>query len=186
MEDKDLQFLNSFTEKLSDTLVKQCTADGMLDGKMLMVEELNEKWRTSAPEYMVDAVKEIAAYPTVSLAWAAYLGMAIAYGWDADWEKFAKMPYSEFYGPRKFDDMDENILENILGLNLQSKEATKIEDVIRQCAEVALSQIRRSAIEPQSPMAFHTFARACKVLFRIGAAIELHRLGYKFERINLN
>ena len=105
---------------------------------------------------------------------------------DADWEKFAKMPYSEFYGPRKFDDMDENILENILGLNLQSKEATKIEDVIRQCAEVALSQIRRSAIEPQSPMAFHTFARACKVLFRIGAAIELHRLGYKFERINLN
>ena len=96
------------------------------------------------------------------------------------------MPYSEFYGPRKFDDMDENILENILGLNLQSKEATKIEDVIRQCAEVALSQIRRSAIEPQSPMAFHTFARACKVLFRIGAAIELHRLGYKFERINLN
>ena len=60
MEDKDLQFLNSFTEKLSDTLVKQCTADGMLDGKMLMVEELNDKWRTSAPEYMVDAVPQIA------------------------------------------------------------------------------------------------------------------------------
>ena len=85
-----------------------------MEGQLLEVEELNEKWRTSAPEYMVDAVKEIAAYPTVSLAWAAYLGMAIAYGWDADWEKFAKMPYSEFYGPRKFDDMDENILENIL------------------------------------------------------------------------
>jgi hypothetical protein len=35
-------------------------------------------------------------------------------------------------------------------------------------------------------MAFHTFARACKVLYRTGAAIELHRLGYKFEAVNLN
>lgn len=182
----DYNFLNSFETTLQEDLIKVASSNSMLCGTLLSSDDIYQRWHEIAPEYMVDAVKEIAAYPTVSLAWAAYLGMAIAYGWDADWEKFAKMPYSEFYGPRKFDDMDENILENILGLNLQSKEATKIEDVIRQCAEVALSQIRRSAIEPQSPMAFHTFARACKVLFRIGAAIELHRLGYKFERINLN
>ena len=74
MEEKDLAFLNSFTEKLSDTLVKQCTADGMLEGKMLMVEELNEKWRTSAPEYMVDAVPQIAEYPSAAIAWACYVG----------------------------------------------------------------------------------------------------------------
>lgn len=45
--------------------------------------------------------------------------------------------------------------------------------------------IRHEQIEPQSPMAFHVFARACCTMFRIGAAIELKRLGYKFEKIEL-
>jgi hypothetical protein len=34
-------------------------------------------------------------------------------------------------------------------------------------------------------MAFHAYARAIKVMFRIGASIELKRLGYKFEQVNL-
>ena len=85
MEQKELEFLNSFTEKLSDTLVKQCTADKMLDGKMLLVEELNEKWRTSAPEYMVDAVPQIAEYPSAAIAWACYVGMGSAVLWDKSW-----------------------------------------------------------------------------------------------------
>jgi hypothetical protein len=34
-------------------------------------------------------------------------------------------------------------------------------------------------------MAFHVYARVVKVMFRIGAAIELKRLGYKFEQVNL-
>ncbi len=49
METKDFEFLDKFAEKLSEALVGQCTADGMLDGKMLTVDELNEKWRASAP-----------------------------------------------------------------------------------------------------------------------------------------
>jgi hypothetical protein len=34
-------------------------------------------------------------------------------------------------------------------------------------------------------MAFHVFARAIKVMYRIGAALELKRLGYKFEEVQL-
>jgi hypothetical protein len=34
-------------------------------------------------------------------------------------------------------------------------------------------------------MAFHVFARAVKVMYRIGAALELKRLGYKFEEVAL-
>ena len=60
METKDFEFLDKFAEKLSEALVGQCTADGMLDGKMLTVDELNEKWRASAPEYMAAAVPQIA------------------------------------------------------------------------------------------------------------------------------
>ena len=78
MEEKDLEFLNSFTEKLEKTVVDLCSADELLDGKMLEVEELDEKWRTSAPEYMAEAVPQIAEYPLAAIAWACYVGMGAA------------------------------------------------------------------------------------------------------------
>ena len=52
-------------------------------------------------------------------------------------------------------------------------------------SQAAVTLIRREQIEPQSPMAFHVFARAVKVMYRIGAALELKRLGYKFEEVAL-
>ena len=82
-------------------------------------------------------------------------------------------------------DMDENIVQNVLGYHLESQEAKNIEQMMRRLGETALTLIRRENIEPQSPMAFHAYARAIKVMFRIGAAIELKRLGYKFEQVNL-
>lgn len=182
----DYEFLNQFETTLQEALLKICTSTQMLSGTLLASDDIDQQWHTLAPEYVSDAVKEIADYPTVALAWASYLGMAIANGWDTDWEKCKNTPYSDYYGPRGFDDMDENIVANILGINLQSDEAKSLEEAVRVISEHTLSQIRHNAIEPQSPMAFHTFARACKVLYRIGAAIELHRLGYKFQAINLN
>ena len=92
--------------------------------------------------------------------------------------------YTDYYGPAGFDDMDEHIVQNVLGLPLDGYEAKSLEGIIRRCGEMAVSLIRREQIEPQSTMAFHVFARACRVMFRIGAAIELKRLGYKFEKIN--
>jgi hypothetical protein len=96
------------------------------------------------------------------------------------------MTYSEFYGSRGFDDMDDHIIFDILGLSQESDETKRIKDTMRVVAEHTLSQIHHSGIEPQSIMAFHTFARACKVLFRIGAAIELNRLGYEYKTVTLN
>ena len=106
--------------------------------------------------------------------------------WHTDWEKCSKMTYPEFYGPRGFDDMDDNILFNIIGVPQASAEADRIKDIMRIVGDYTLSQIQHSGIEPQSIMAFHTFSRACKVLFRIGAAIELNRLGYEYKAVTLN
>ena len=33
--------------------------------------------------------------------------------------------------------------------------------------------------------AFYIFARTAKVLYQIGAALELRRLGYRFEKVNM-
>ena len=81
--------------------------------------------------------------------------------------------------------MDEYIVQKVLGFHLESKEAKNIEQMMRRLGETALTLIRRENIEPQSPMAFHAYARVVKSLYRIGAAIELKRLGYKFEQVNL-
>ena len=188
MEEKDLAFLNSFTEKLSDTLVKQCTADGMLDGKMLMVEELNEKGRTSAPEYMVDAVPQIAEYPSAAIAWACYVGMGAAVLWDKSWGEYKDTEdwYSLMAKPRGFDCLDEYVIECLVGYALDSEENQKLESVIRKCANTAQTMIRKEGIEPQSVMAFHLFARVVRVFFELGVSLELHHRGYKYVKVNFN
>jgi hypothetical protein len=157
----------------------------MLSGTLLATDDVTDRWDVLAPEYVADAVGQIADYPTVSVAWAGYLGLAVAHGWDTNWEACVRTDYKQFYGEQGFDDMDEHIVQHVLGLSLESKEAKDLESMIRSCAQMAVTLIRREQIEPQSPMAFHVFARAIKVMYRIGAALELKRLGYKFEEMQL-
>ena len=176
-------YLKRFENKLQEDLLRLCTSYGMLNGVLLSTEDIDGQWNVLAPEYMADAVPQIADYPTVSVAWAAYLGLAVAYGWDKDWEACRNTTYASYYGERGFDDMDEHIVYNVLGLLRDGYEAEKLEKVIRHCGEAAVSAIRHEHIEPQSPMAFHIFACTCKVMFRLGAAMELKRLGYKFEKM---
>ncbi|MBE6286572.1 MAG: hypothetical protein E7099_00030 [Mediterranea massiliensis] len=178
-------YLDNFENKLQDELLRICTSAELLDRQLLESEDINAVWHKLAPEYMADAVPQVRDYPTVSVAWASYLGLAVAYGWDSDWSYYKDAPYTSYYGGQGFDDMDEHIVRDLLGLLLDGYEARKIEEVIRRCGEMAVALIRHEQIEPQSPMAFHVFARACKVMFRIGAAIELKRLGYRFDKVDL-
>ena len=178
-------YLENFEHRVENELLRVCTSEGMLNGTLLSSEDIDEHWNKLAPEYMADAVPQVKDYPTVSVAWAAYLGMAIACGWDTDWELCKQDPYQSYYGKQGFDDMDEHIVYDMLGLLENGYEARSIENIIRRCGETAVSLIRHEQIEPQSTMAFHVFARACRVMFRIGAAIELKRLGYKFEKMDL-
>lgn len=179
----DSEYLNRFEKKLQDGLLQICISHKALDNILLESEDIDNKWKDIAPEYLADAVGQVNDYPTVSVAWAAYLGMAIAYGWDKDWTHYSKMTYRSFYGERGFDDMDDNIVKNILHIDPESKEAGQIESIIRTCAQATVSFIRHEQIEPQSPMAYHAFIKACKAMFKTGAAIELKRLGYKMEKI---
>ncbi|WP_334167024.1 hypothetical protein [Phocaeicola paurosaccharolyticus] len=183
MEDR---YLDVFEEKLQNELLRICTACKMLDGVLLNSDDIDDYWKVIAPEYIADAAIQIPDYPTVSVAWASFLGMAIAYGWDLDWEIFSKYGYKNFYGEQGFDDMDEHIIRDILLIPLESEKATDLEIVIRKCGETAVSMIRHEKIEPQSKLAFYIFARTCRIMYRIGASIELKWLGYNFEKVPLN
>lgn len=178
-------YLENFESRITDELLRLCKQYGVLDGTLLATDDIDARWNDLAPEYMADAVPNIADYPTVAIAWAGYLGMAVAYQWDGNWVAHCKDEYKSYYGELGFDDMDEHIVRDIIGFHLESKEAKNIEEMMRRLGETALTLIRREKIEPQSPMAFHVYARVVKVMFRIGAAVELKRLGYKFEQVNL-
>lgn len=178
-------YLENFESRVTDELLRLCKQYGVLDGTLLATDDISDRWNEMAPEYMADAVPNIADYPTVAIAWAGYLGMAVACQWDGDWASHKNNEYKSYYGELGFDDMDEHIVRDIIGFHLESQEAKKIEDMMRRLGETALTLIRRERIEPQSPMAFHVYARVVKVMFKIGAAIELKRLGYKFEQVNL-
>ena len=182
----DIAYLNNFETKLEEELLSLCTEYKMLDCVLLSTDDINDHWKTLAPEFMADAVKEVADYPEAAVAWAAYLGMAVAKGWDTDWGACLKKPYRNYYGHNKFDDMDEQIVKHELGLALDSKEALQIEEMLRRCADKTISLIRFEQIEPQSVMAFHVFARSVKAMFRIGAALQLFRMGYKFEKVRVS
>lgn len=89
------------------------------------------------------------------------------------------------WGAEGFDDMDEHIIRDILGMSLDSQAAKDIEAMLRRCAYASHTMLRRENIEPQSAMAYYVFARVVKVMYRIGAAMELRRLGYKYEKVDL-
>ncbi|WP_321519173.1 hypothetical protein [uncultured Bacteroides sp.] len=182
---ENIAYFDKYEEKLTEVLMRLCTDLGVMNGQLLAAEELEEKWKEIVPEYMVDAVPQIKDYPTVSVAWAGYLGIGLAVLWDRDWVKYKDDPnlYKFFVEPRGFDCMDEFILEELLGVKLESKEFLEVEGVMRSCAKTAVDMIRKEGIEPQSPDAFYVFARSVKVLFKIGVSVALKRLGYKYEKV---
>ena len=179
------EYFDTFENNLLNEMMKLCTSHKMLAGTLLASDDIDERWKEIAPEYMADAVPQINSFPAAAIAWAGYVGMAIAHRWDEDWATYANEPYEKLHGVEGFDDMDENLVQNILRLSLEDEAAQKIEDMMRRCANTAITFIRREEIEAQSTKAFYIFARTARVLFRIGAAMELHRLGYKFEKVNL-
>jgi len=75
--------------------------------------------------------------------------------------------------------MDEHILRDVLGLPLDGPDAKRISSTLQSCACAVLGLLQHEGVETQTARGFYLLARAYTVLYRIGAGIELHRLGYK-------
>ena len=179
MEEKE--YLDKYEQTLTSELLKVCTQQGRLQGRLLPSPDLDDQWERVAESYLGDAVKEIAAYPAVALGWMMYVGMGIAHVWDKDWKRWSQLPniYEHMRDMRGFDCLDEYVREGLLGLTGQAYD--DMQELVRMCSMIALSQIRRENVEPQSPMAFHVYVRSIHALYIIGSSIELHRLGYKMS-----
>lgn len=184
---KNNEHLRQYEAKLTEILVGQCSEKSFLSGHLLEVEELDEKWSIIAPEYMIDAVPLVNDYPAVAIAWAAYIGMGLASIWDGAWENFGNKPdlYATMRNARGFDEMDEYVMEELLGIELNSTDYELFEGLLRSCAHTAMALIRNERFEPQSADAFYVFAATAKVFFRLGVAIELKQLGYEYRKLKV-
>ena len=184
--EENTQYYDTYEENLLREVLRMCTSLGMLDGEIRASEDIDQKWKEWAPEYIAEALPEVNTYPDFAIACAGYAGMAVAHMWDADWGRNHSTKYESLHGPRGFDDMDEHIVQNILGLSLDSVEAKQIMNILLCCAQKATTFIQHEHIEAQTVKAFHIFARTVQVMFRIGAALQLKRLGYKFHKVDLS
>ncbi len=181
----DHEYLDRFESLLSEGLERLVRGAGLLGEavygmKLPASPDIDEFWDKSLiKDYIADAVQNFNEYPEAAISWAAFLGMAVAHHWDSDWAKHKNDTFKSFYGSRGFDDMDEHILRDIVGLELDSPEAKKISDTLLSCALAALGLIQHENIETQTEQGFYILARTYTVLYKMGEAIELHRLGYK-------
>ena len=170
---------NSFKDRLTEHLLRICTSEGYLGGTLLSSPDIDEAWVRYAPSYYGDAVYEFNGYPEFTLACAGFLGMAVAALWDRDWPRYREMPYSFFLGERGFDDMDDHIAADIL------KDRKWAPSALQSVSGAAYHYLMKEHPEAGTVEAYRLFLAACEVLFKIGAAIELHRLGYKYEKVDL-
>ena len=119
--------IETYIDKLEGELVRICRECGFpvtsapkeeaasqtAPSMLLSSPDIDGHWQKLGGDYIADAMPQIADYPTVAVAWAAYLGMAVACGWDSDWAMCANMPYSVYYGHQGVDDMDDHIISDI-------------------------------------------------------------------------
>ena len=84
----------------------------------------------------------------------------MAWGWEADWKHNREVPYRSWYGARGWDDMDEHILRDVLGLPLDGPEAKKISDTLLSCALAVLGLLQHEGVETQTARGFYLLARS--------------------------
>jgi len=176
---KNSAYLDNYEQLLESGLLKICQGAGLIEGELMRSPDIDERWEDFIKDYTADAVVNFNEYPEAALSWAAFLGMGVARHWDMDWEKFKDAPYTCYYGSKGWDDMDEYVLYDLIGLERESPEAKRISDTLLSCAMAVLGLIQHENIETQTELGFYVLARSYTVLYRIGAAIEMKRAGYK-------
>jgi hypothetical protein len=173
------QTIEQYREDLKKHLLEVCTGNGYLKGTLLNSPDIDETWVRYAPSFFGDAVREFNKYPEYCLGCAGYLGMAVAFRWDKDWAKYADAPYAAYQGDRGFDNMDDHITDDIL------RDRKHAVPAMQSVAASAYHFLLREGPEPGTAEAYRMFLATIEIMFSIGAAIELCKLGYKFEKVNL-
>ncbi len=172
-----------FEEKLHNDLFQYLLSMKEVDQHMPECPDVEEKWEEIAKAYIPDGIREFQDYPSASLGWMMYIGMAVAKMWDTEWEIYSKIEdlYAYMRDKRGYDSMDEYIREELL--LLQGEDYTMLEKVVGECASRVYNALMRQHIEPGTKAAFEAFVACLHQLYLFGAAMQLKRMGYHMTKM---
>ena len=129
---------------------------------LLSMKEVNErlpecpdvesKWEEIAKAYIPDGIREFQDYPSASLGWMMYIGMAVAKFWDAEWDIYSKIDnlYAYMRDKRGYDAMDEYIREDVL--LLRGVDYTVLEELITLSRSISQEVILRQQMKSVTGM----------------------------------
>ena len=159
------------------------TRRGAVDERLPKCPDVEERWEAIAKAYLPDGVREFNQYPTASLGWMMYIGMALVKMWDRDWLHYAQMEdlYVYLRDKRGYDAMDEYIREEVL--LLQGVDYNVLEKLTGECASRVYNALMHLRLEPGTKEAFTAYVACLHQLYLMGAAVQLKRMGYHMSKM---
>lgn len=145
--------------------------------------DLEEVWPKIGESYLADGIREFNQYPTVSLGWMMYIGMAVAKYWDVEWEVYKNVPdlYRYMLDKTDFDHLDDYICSQILYLDEAGR--TQANNLVAECASRTCNMLCHQHLAAGSPEAFKAYVAALHQMYVMGIAVELKELGYHMSKL---
>ena len=176
--------MEQFEDKLHEDLHQFLLSMKEVDERLPGCPDVEEKWEDIAKAYIPDGIREFQDFPSVSLGWMMYIGMAFAKMWDTEWHIYSKIDdlYGYMRDKRGYDSMDEYIREDVL--LLRGEDYTVLEKLVGECASRVYHALRHQSIEPGTKEAFNAYVSCLHQLYLMGAAMQLKRMGYHMTKMN--
>ena len=201
--------MNEFEDKLHQDLHQFLLSMNEIDARMPECPDVEEKWESIAKAYIPDGIREFQEFPSASLGWMMYIGMAVAKLWDTEWEVMEQREQSDacidsaesrqnstggqiysnldnlyvyLRDKRGYDSMDEYIREEVL--QLTGVDYTALEKLVGECASRVYNALMHQRIEPGTKEAFNAYVSCLHQLYLMGAAMQLKRMGYHMTKMS--
>ena len=175
--------MQAFEELLHNDLNQYLTGLKEMDEHLPECPDVEDKWAEIADAYIPDGIREFQNYPSASLGWMMYLGMAVAKMWDTEWQIYSHIEnlYAYLRDKRGYDAMDEYIREDVL--RLRGSDYDALEKLVGECASRVNNALTHQHFEPGTREAFNGYVTCLHQLYLFGAAVQLKRMGYRMQKM---
>ena len=170
-------------EIFHDDLYNYLTSIDRIDKQLPEAPDLEQLWPKIGESYLPDAMREFGKYPTCSLGWIMYVGMAVAKYWDEDWEIYSKVDdlYKYLRDRIDFDHMDDYISQKVL--LLEGEAHKQLTDLVAECASRTYNKLLHMGLLPGTEEAFRGFIAALHQMYLMGIAIQFKAMGYHMTKL---
>lgn len=175
--------MQAFEELLHNDLNQYLTGLKEMDERLPECPDVEDKWAEIADAYIPDGIREFQNYPSASLGWMMYIGMAVAKMWDTEWQIYSHIEnlYAYLRDKRGYDAMDEYIREDVL--RLRDSDYDALEKLVGECASRVNNALTHQHFEPGTREAFNGYVTCLHQLYLFGAAVQLKRMGYRMQKM---